>query len=309
MSRWLSINSIQSAILVVLVALVVVIGLFSGYYYWDRYIHTGDKSTIDHEIDQMVEVIRENPHNPEARVVLAEVYLEKGMHKEALDQTLQVLDQYPDNEGALLISGITKSRQDQPQAAAEFLERFVALRKDQPMATMDTALEAAYYYLGISYSKLNQPNDAIPALEAALVIDRTDADALYQLGKAYQASGQPEVALMHYHEAVRFGPVFAEVYTGMTECYSSLNQTDFVKYAQGMEAFSLQDYEAAKNYLEHATRELPEFGPAFLGLGLTYEKIGDQEAALAAIHRSLELNPEDFAAQQTLGRIQISIDQ
>ena len=70
----------------------------------------------------------------------------------------------------------------------------------------------------------------------------------------------------------------------------------------------MQDYEAAQTYLERATDALPDFAPAFLGLGLTYEKMGNLDAALTAIQRALELNPGDFAAQQALGRIQAAID-
>ena len=99
---------------------------------------------------------------------------------------------------------------------------------------------------GESYVKLNQPAEAIPVLEAALVINRTDADALYQLGLAYQASGQPQTALERYHQAVRLVPDFVQVYQGMIESYSALGQPHPVAYARGMEAFCLQDYEAAQ---------------------------------------------------------------
>lgn len=175
------------------------------------------------------------------------------------------------------------------------------------MAQADLALEAAYYYLGESYLKLDRPQESIAALEAAVSISPTDADALYQLGLAYQATGQPEAALDKYHQAVRLVPDFIEVYSGMVISYEALGWPDYVAYARGMQAFTTQDYELAQTYLEQATQTLPNFAPAFLGLGMTYEVVGQLEAAQIAMERALELNPDDFATRQAVGRIQLRL--
>jgi tetratricopeptide (TPR) repeat protein len=239
---------------------------------------------------------------------MAEFYLGQSLYQEALDQTTQVLRLYPENEGALLVSGIAYIRLDQPEAALDPLEQFVATREEGEMARTDTRLEMAYYFLGESYMKLERPAEAIPVLDKALVINRTDADARYQLGLAHQANDQPQAALEQYHEAVRFVPNFTEAYSGMIESYAALDQLEYVAYARGMEALTLQDYETAQTHLEHATQALPDFAPAFLGLSLTYEKLGQLEAALATIERALELEPDDFAAQQTFGRLQATMN-
>ncbi len=304
----LSTQSIQRIILIVLAALIASVALFGGYYYWDRYVHQGDKSPLELDIELMEQVIRDDPQDPEARVALAEFYLDKGLYKDALEQTSQVLDLYPEHEGAMLIAGITHARWGKPENALEPLEKFAALRQEQPTAGMDTALEAAYYFLGESYVTLERADDAIRVLEAALVINATDADALYQVGLAYQSSGQPEIALERYHKAVRLVPDFVEAYSGMIVSYDSQGQSDYVAYARGMEAFCLQDYGTAKTHLEFATGALPDFAPAFLGLGLTYERLDDLEMALVAVQRALDLNPDDYAARQALGRIQAAMN-
>jgi tetratricopeptide (TPR) repeat protein len=303
-----STRDIQRAIWIVLAALIASLVLFGGYYYWDRYVHLGDRSPLELDIERMEAAVRQNPQDIDARVMLARYYLEEGMHREALDQTNQVLSLSPRHEGALLICGIAHVRMNRPEDALDPLERLIALRQEKPMADRDTTLETAYYFLGESYVKLNRPAEAIPALEAALAISPIDADALYQLGLAYQASGQPQVALEHYQRAVRLVPDFTEAYSSMLESYSTLEWPDYVIYAAGMEAFCLQDYETARGYLESATQALPDFAPAFLGLGLAYEKNGDLETALTAIQRALELDPSDYAAQHAHGRIQAALN-
>jgi tetratricopeptide (TPR) repeat protein len=303
-SRLLSTQTIQRAVWTTLAVLVAVLVLFISHYVWDRYIYLGGRPSDDLDIEQAV---HRDPRDAEARIALAESYARSGRYADALDQAEQVLGLYPDAANALLIAGISHVLLGQTEAALDPLHGFVALRQDEPMARTDTVLEAAYYYLGESYLKLDRPMEAIPVLEAALLISPTDADALYQLGLAYHASGQPELALQQYHEAVRFVPDFVEAYRGMVESYSALGQPGYEAYARGMEAFSLKDCRTAQPYLEQATETLPDFAPASLGIGLTYECLGQLEAASSAIGRALALDPGDFAAQQAFGRTQAAL--
>jgi tetratricopeptide (TPR) repeat protein len=297
-------QTIRRAIWVVLGLLLVVLVSFAGIYVWDRYFHAQPQAPGEREIEQMEVAVHEEPQDPQLRIALAESYLRAGWDAKALEQADQVLRQVPDDANALLIAGISQVRLDRPEAALVPLQRFVALRKDGPMARTDTALEAAYYYLGQSYVELGQPAAAIPLLEAALLISPIDADALYQLGLALDADGQPELAVQKYGEAVRLVPDFEEAYRAMTAGYAALDRPDHVMYAQGMVAFCRKDYQAAVSNLERATEALPGFAPAFLGLGLSYEGLGNLEPALSAIERALELDPNDFAARQAIGRLQ-----
>ncbi len=306
--KTISTRTLTRVIVGAAVLLLVAVGVFGGYYYWDRYTFAGDKSPLELDIEHLESAIREDPQNPETRVALAQYYLGKGLYKDALAQAGQVLNAFPDNDGALLVAGIAHVRLNDMEPAIKNLEQFVAARKDQPMANVDTTLEAAYYFLGESYLNQNRPEEAIPNLEGALTITPTDADALYKLGMAYQTTGRAEAALEKYHKAVRLVPDFVEAYTGMIASYSSLNQPSYVAYARGMQAFSLQDFNTAQTHLEAATEALPDFAPAFLGLGLTYEKIDMQYEALQTLERAIELNPNDFAAQQAYARIQAVID-
>jgi tetratricopeptide (TPR) repeat protein len=303
-----STKTVQRAIWITAAALALVLVLFAGYYIWDRYVHRDEPSQTEAVVAEIEQAIRHDPSNPDVRVALAESYLGSDRYAQALDQAEQVLAIYPDHEGGLLIAGIAHARLDEPAAALEPLERFVALRQDGPMARSDTALEAAYYFLGESYLNLDRPAEAVSALEGALLINPVDADALYQVGLAYGASGQLETALERYHKAVRLVPDFAEAYGAMAQGYAALGRPDHATYARGMVAFSQGDYRRAATALGQATKALPDFGPAFLGLGLTYEQLGRLAEALAATQRAIELDPGDFAAQQAAGRIQTTLD-
>jgi tetratricopeptide (TPR) repeat protein len=307
--RLISTRMLQHAAWLVLAALVAVLAVFASYYIWDRYLHTAEKSPAERNIEALEETIHQDPRDPDARIVLAESYLRTGRYAEALEQAKQVSSLYPDNPNALLIAGICYVRLDQPKAALRPLQRFIDLRRDLSLARSDTVLEAAYYYLGESYLKLDRAVDAIPVLEEALLIVPTDADALYQAGLAYQATDQPQTALERYHGAVRLVPDFTEAYQEMAGIYANLGQPGYENYALGMVAFSRQEYRQAMRYLEKAVDVLPDFAPALLGAGLVYERLGQLDKALPPIQYALELNPDDFATQQAAGRIEQALKQ
>ena len=175
------------------------------------------------------------------------------------------------------------------------------------MAMSDTALQTAYYFLGESYNVLGQPEQALPALESALQINSTDADALYQAGMAAQAMNEHEKAIEFFHDAVRFVPDFTDAYAGMIESYTALNKLDHADYARGMQAFSVKDYQAAQKYLESASKGIPDFVPAYFGLALTYEQLNRLEDALSIIKIASQLDPNNFSIQQAQGRIEAAL--
>ncbi len=295
---------LKRLVLLLSIAVGVVFLAFGAYYYWDRYVRIGDQSPLERDIAALEEAVREDPQDPDRRVALAEYYLGKGMYQDALQQADEVLQAFPDNDRAMLVKGIAYVRTADYQNAIEPLQAFIDLRKDSPMANTDIALETAYYFLGESYMALEQPENAIAPLEAAVKIERTDADALYQLGVAYTKIGQPENGLPYLERAVRLVPDFTEAYTAMIDVYTAQNQPDYVAFARGMQAFSLGDYQTAQVHLERATQALPTFAPAFVGLAMTYEKQGNLDAAMQAAETAIQLAPEDFSAQQTYGRLQ-----
>ena len=285
------------------VAVLLVVVAFAGYYYWDRYIHLGDQSPIEMNIAHLEKLARENPQDVDTRLALAQYYLENAMYAQALDQAEQVTKAYPDSDGALLITGMAYTQSGKPAAAIEPLEKFAEIHRKSEMAHIDSGLEAALYFLGEDYLKLNQPDKAVPVLTEALSINRTDADAMYQLGLAYAQQGQHEQAVEQFQHAVLFVPDFSEAYNHMAESYTALAKPDYVTYARGMAAYAKQDYSGARQQLEEAATKLPDFLLVHIGLALTYEQLGDFQHARQSYERALEIDPDNFTASNALKRI------
>ena len=297
-------QSFSRLVKLMLAAVVGVTLLFGAYYYWDRYIHLGDKSPVELSVAEWQQAVQDNPSDPSARLNLAQHLIAKGEFTQAAEQAQEVLSAYPDSDGALLVLGIANTRLNQPQEAAGYLERYVALKQVDDGAPKDMVLEASLFYLGQNYLVLQKPEQAVSVLLEALHIDPTDADALHLLGNAYAQTSQHDLAVQAYQNAVRFVPNFAEAYQGMQASFTVLGKADLALYAQGMEAYSTGDFEKAREVLDKAVQNLSEYAPVYLGLALTYEKLGELELAQISARKVLELAPDDFAANSLLTKLQ-----
>jgi len=287
------------------IALGLVVVSFGGYYFYDRYVDKSrNVSPIQQSITDLEQAVSENPSDVQLRLNLAETYLASRRYESAVEQAEQVYRTDSENERALFVMGISLASTAQYKQAIEPLKKFAAIREKSDMANVDSALETSLYFLGESYLQESQPENAIPVLKRALEINHTDADAMYKLGQAYAATGQHEEAIASYENAIRFVPDFAEVYQGMVESFIALNQPTHAAYARGMLAFSIKDYEGARVELEQVVMAKPDYVPAYLGLGLTYEQLGDSQNALAYADLALQLNPNSQAALQLKGRLE-----
>lgn len=295
---------LKRVILYMGIALILSALSFGSYYYWDRYIHLGDQSPVEKSIQELENAVRQHPNEVELRIALAESYMVNSRYADANEQAVMVMNAYPDNARAMFVSGVSQAILENWEQAISPLEQFVAIRSKAPSAGMDTSLETALYYLGQSYLALERFDAAVIALTQVVKINATDSDAYYLLGVAYSKTGQNEQAVSNYEKAVRLVPNYAEAFQGMVDSYAALGKTDHEAYARGMVAFSAKDYQTARIELENAVKGLSDFAPVFIGLGLTYEELGDLQSAKANLEYALQIDPNNYTASQALGRVE-----
>jgi tetratricopeptide (TPR) repeat protein len=296
-------RALKRLIWIALAALLVLVAAFGAYYYWDRYVHIGDISPLQKNIQALEKKAQENPNDPDTRLALAEYYIENELYADAIVQAKEVIKAFPDSDGAYFILGLAYTQSNQSNLALEPLMKFADFHRKSEMAKVDLMLEASLFYLGQNYVRLSQPEQAIAVLNEALTITRTDADAMYQLGLAYALQKQDGKAVEQYLKAVLFVPDFTEAYSHMIESYTALGQPDYVLYARGMEAYSKSNFTQARQNLEQVIVKQPDFLAAQLGLGLTYEKLASMQDAKKCYERVLMMDPNNYTAGQALARI------
>jgi predicted Zn-dependent protease len=96
----------------------------------------------------------------------------------------ELLQQYPGSAPLNYLLGDVMRNAQKPQEAIVYLQK--AVGTDPKLLTAQSAL-------GLAYLQAGQPANAIPHLRAALPIDE-DGTLHYQLGRAYQAHGDRDLA-------------------------------------------------------------------------------------------------------------------
>jgi tetratricopeptide (TPR) repeat protein len=124
------------------------------------------------------------PGNPAFKRGLAMALAQSGDLQEAGKLFRELLQQYPGSASLDYLLGDVLRNAQKPQEAIAYLQKAV---------TADPKLLTAQSALGLAYLQAGQAANAIPHLRAALPIDE-DGTLHYQLGRAYQAHGDRDLA-------------------------------------------------------------------------------------------------------------------
>ena len=136
----------------------------------------------------------------------------------------------------------------------------------------------------------DQDADAVAAFEEAVKLDPNLAEAHFRLGLAYESLGKRDEAEAEYKKAVAAYKKYFERNENDPEAHYALGQT----YAN-LGQFS----EAIRQYKE-ATKLKEDDPDMFYDLGVAYTKLAQYDAAAAAFSKSLEIDPDNYRAQDGL---------
>ena len=299
-----STHQLQRITILTGVLLVLVVGSFAGYYYYDRYYRTQPDSN-ELAVTNAEAAVKKDPTNPAARLNLAEVYMVRTRFDDALTQLNQVMVAEPKNQRAWFLSGVTYALKGDPANAIDPLQRFIDANKDDEMAGLNRPLQAAAYYLGDSYLKLNQPEKAVPVLEMNMAWAKSDADTMYKMGVAYAGVKEYDKALHVLYQASQYIPDFKEAYQEMALIFKETNQPALEAYANGMVYYSDKDYEKSKDLLLKSVQGEPNSVPTYTGLGMVFEALKDYPNAKTYYEAAVQMDPKDVSASNGLDRVTI----
>jgi tetratricopeptide (TPR) repeat protein len=286
------------------VALLLVAGVvvFTAFYVLDRW-RAPAPPIVDRQLSSLEQAVRDNPDDIVSRGQLADTYVVKGRFEDALAQY-----------DAILATGKAEQQATYGRAAALFgLERLdeaaadyravVDMAKGGEMAHVDPLLQSAYYQLGSIAMRQEQPADAIPYLEEALAIKRSDADALYLIGTAYVATGESEKAVTALRKAVAFVPIgWSEPYAALAEAYAAGGQAGMAEWATAMADLSAGRADEARERLLGIV-ESDTALEATIGLGLIAETSGDTAEAADWYGKALVIAPDSTDARMGMSRV------
>jgi len=140
----------------------------------------------------------------------------------------------------------------------------------------------------------DQDEEAVQTFQQALKLDPDLAEAYFRLGLGYEAVGKRDEAEAEYKKAVETYKKYLSQHDDDAEAHYNLGQT----YA-GLDQYS----DAIREYRE-ATRLKQDDADVYYDLGVAHTKLAQYDAAAAAFSKSLEIDPDNYRAQDGLADAQ-----
>ncbi len=150
------------------------------------------EQTIEQALAELETVVREQPINLEARVLLARSYLQTGKPEAAQPHFAEALKLAPDNAGLMVDYAESIFRAGKPDVpdprAREWIDKALSMEPDN---------QRARFFSGILLLQADQPKDAAAVWESLLPqVDATTAQTLLlQINRARIDAGLPVMAM------------------------------------------------------------------------------------------------------------------
>ena len=197
-----------------------------------------------------------HPEDSELYFQLGFSHAELGQYPQALKAFAALLERAPGHPGGLAAASQLHFKEGNLDQAARLATRLIARNSTHPK------VGAALYIKGYVLAKKGLLNRARQALERAVEVDDSHAEAHNALGNLHTMQGKLQPAARAYEAAILNAPDFITARYGLGMCY--LRQGAFDRAV-----FQFQ-----------RTLELnPKFARAHLALGQTYEKQGKLDLA------------------------------
>jgi tetratricopeptide (TPR) repeat protein len=226
-------------------------------------------------------LLEAQPQDPRRWVQAASAYQQAHRSRQAASVAEEGLLLFPGHAPLARTAGFARLRSGTPAEATEHFRTALELRTDTSSATQEAVLRAG---LGLAYTRLDRPQDAAAAFEAAekLAPNHPDVLRLHAHGLADQGE-QLDLALDLAQRSVEQAPGEARF----------LHTLGWVQFQRHEPAAARRDLRAALNAGPPSPRLLEH-------LGEVEQALGNDAAARTYWKRALKLAPERSSLQEKI---------
>jgi len=233
-------------------------------------------------IEAFKQVIRIDPNNTSAHCGVGAAYDELGHYPEAIEAYKDAIRIDPDNANAYCLLGACYVSVGLYQ---ESIEAFKQVIRIDPNNT------SAHCGVGAAYDGLGRYPEAIEAYKDAIRIDPDNSNAYCGVGAAYDGLGHYEKAIQAYRRAIKINPNHASAHFNLGIAYDNLG-----RYEE-----AIKTYKRAIWAYEQDKQINPNYPAAYYNLGLAYDELGHYEEAIHAYSQAIEIKPDFAEAHFNLG--------
>ena len=151
----------------------------------------------------------------------------------------------------------------------------------------DSTSDKRNFYLGMSYSAMNDYENAVVYLRRAVSHDSATASRRFQLGRALEQNGALKDAQTEYSNVIRFNPEYFPAF-----------------FQMGLLLYEQREFEQAAWFFKHAIRLKPRDFLSCYYSGMCYVAEGKNDSARAFLSACISLNPKYLPAITALAGIQ-----
>jgi tetratricopeptide (TPR) repeat protein len=254
-----------------------------------------DKGEDDLAIEQLLTSLKLSPNLLKAAHRLGRIFQEEGMYAKAIEYYSKEAELEP-SPGLYSVIGMLYLRQDKYDSAIDYFEK--ALRMDSNFSAARTDVMVAYHRWALQLIKGGQADEAISVLSSALDLLPSSRVVHYDMGTAYDASGQYGEAIEQYKKVLEIDPSFAAAKCDIATCINNL----------GAEQMQNKNWEASIELCKQSLEWDPDCWEArknleFATFALGREKHGSGllDEAITYYRAVLDMNPDNLDARSGLG--------
>jgi len=273
----------------------------------ETYRFSSDSSTA---IETLQEIKGRFPRDWRAYMAVGRIFLDQQHFIEACSEFKRIIQLSSKTVEGWLFTGICLVHLDSLEASQPYLRKSLNMVPRDPLGN---------YYLGSVLSQLNQPDEAIPYLEAALKTRPRWISALSSLASVYESLKEYANSDSLFNEALQLDPENALILNnyGYSLSERGVRLEEAMDMAQraletepkngsyldtmGWIYYKLGDYQKALEYIEeaHSIRKSVDVAKH---LGDVYDKLGMKEKAREAWKKALELDQKNPEILRRLGQ-------
>ena len=191
---------------------------------------------------------------------------------------------------ALLLAGCKRGASD-PNAANANGAATPGGDGQQQSSSAPSGDAQALYEQGLAAYKANRDEEAVEKLKQAVELSPDFAEANYRLGLAYNATHQREEADKAFEGAVK----------AYEKVIKREPKNSDAHYFLGLSYEQLGKYDDAVKAHKEAVKNSPEENDdKYFALANAHYKIAQYDEAVKALNKVLEINPDNFPAQELL---------
>jgi len=240
---------------------------------WLRYARSSGNQKV--QIEYLRRAIAMSPQDANVRRMLASLYFQAGMTREAIAQYQEILALRPDDAAVLAELAKCYLKSGQNEEVIRTSARILRANPQDDAALVDMAL---------AWGNLGNWNKAISSYQASLKVRPDNPVAIFRLGEAYEKTKQLEKAAEQYRLVLEKVPKADHVAVALADVFLKMGNFD----------------EAIRWHREVVKRQ-PKNATAYANLGLAYGGKGQHREEIENYRKAIALNPRDPVIHFNLG--------